>query len=87
MLSEKSGSAEFLVSDPVSGVSWRVPPPDYLTERQVMVMATDPVMIRQTAQLLSADLGGVEVAADVKLAFNGRPATQFTDPDEVIAGP
>ena len=58
MLSEKSASADFVVTDPASGKSWRVPAPDYLTERQQMVMATDPVMIRQTARLIADDLGG-----------------------------
>lgn len=86
MLSEKSASADFIVTDPDSGDSWRVPPPDYLTERQVMVMATDPLMIRQTARLIAGDLGGgVEVAADVRLSFNGRVNRQFTDPDVVIS--
>ncbi len=86
MLSEKSASADFIVTDPNSGDSWRVPPPDYLTERQVMVMATDPVMIRQTAQLIAVDFGGgVEVSADVRLSFNGRVNRQFTDPEVVIS--
>ncbi len=86
MLSEKSASADFIVTDPDSGDSWRVPPPDYLSERQVMVMATDPVMIRQTARLIAADLGGgVEVAADVRLSFNGRANRQFTNPEVVIS--
>ncbi|MET0697493.1 MAG: HTTM domain-containing protein, partial [Acidimicrobiia bacterium] len=44
MLSEKSASADFVVTDRDTGESWKVPPPDYLTERQRMVMATDPVM-------------------------------------------
>jgi hypothetical protein len=43
-------------------------------------MATDPIMIKETADLIARDLGGVEVAADVVLAFNGRPSAQFTDP-------
>jgi len=86
MLSEKSASADFVVTDPTSGKSWNVPPPDYLTERQRMVMATDPVMIRQTARLIADDLGGeVEGAADVKLSFNGRMSRQFTDPEVVIS--
>ncbi len=86
MLSEKSASADFVVTDPASGKSWTVPPPDYLTERQRMVMATDPVMIRQTARLIADDLGGgVAVAADVRLSFNGRTSTQFTDPDVVVS--
>jgi vitamin K-dependent gamma-carboxylase len=86
MLSEKSASADFIVTDPASGQTWRVPPPNYLTERQQMVMATDPVMIRQTARLIADDLGGrVEVAADVRLSFNGRMSKQFTDPGVVIS--
>jgi hypothetical protein len=86
MLTEKSGSAEFVVNDPVSGDEWVVPPPEYLTERQRMVMATDPVMIRQTARLIAEDLGGgVEVAADVRLAFNGRASIPFTDRDVVVS--
>lgn len=81
MLSEKSGSATFLVTDPQTGDTWRVPPPGYLTPRQEVVMATDPMMIKETADLIARDLGGVEVAADVVLSFNGRPSAQFTDPN------
>jgi hypothetical protein len=51
-----------------------------------MVMATDPVMIRQAATLVAADIGGpVRVAADVRLSFNGRPNQQFTNPEVVIS--
>jgi vitamin K-dependent gamma-carboxylase len=86
MLSEKSASADFVVTDRDTGKSWRVPAPDYLTERQQMVMATDPVMIRQTARLIADDLGEkVDVAADVRLFFNGRTSRQFTDPEVVIS--
>jgi hypothetical protein len=87
MLSEKSASANFVVTDLWSGETWTLPPPDYLTERQQMVMATDPVMIRQTAGLVAAQIGGgVGVAADVRLSFNGRASRQFTNPDVVISG-
>lgn len=85
MLSEKSGSATFLVTDPETGATWRVPPPGYLSRRQIEVMATDPVMIQQTAALVSADHGGAAVSADVWLSFNGRPSVRYTDPDVVIA--
>lgn len=88
MLTEKSSSATFIVTDRATGDSWAIPPPQYLTERQRMVMATDPVMIRQTAQLIAEDMGGrVEVAADVRISFNGRASRQFTDPDVVVSGP
>jgi hypothetical protein len=87
MLSEKSASADFIVTDPSTGDTWTVPPPDYLTERQQMVMATDPVMIRQAAALVARDIGGgARVAADVRLSYNGRPNQQFTDPEVVISG-
>jgi hypothetical protein len=85
MLSEKSGSATFLVTDPESGATWAVAPPEVLTPRQVVVMATDPVMIRQAADLIASDLGDVGVAADVVMSFNGRPSVQFTDPDVDLA--
>ncbi|HET7847009.1 MAG TPA: HTTM domain-containing protein [Acidimicrobiia bacterium] len=80
MLSEKSGSASFLVTDPAGVATWRVPPPGYLTPRQQVVMATDPIMIKQVADLISEDLGGAQVAADVVLSFNGRISIQYTDP-------
>lgn len=86
MLNEKSGSAEFIVWDADNDSHWWTGPPDYLTERQVMVMATDPALIAQTAELVSADNGGLPVSADVKMAINGRPSTQFTDPDVIVAG-
>jgi hypothetical protein len=80
MLSEKSASTTFLVTDAETGATWTVAAPEVLTPRQVAVMGTDPVMIRQAADLIAADLGGVDVAADVVLSFNGRPSVQFTDP-------
>jgi hypothetical protein len=87
MLTEKSASADFLVTDRVAGHSWVVPPPGYLTERQRMVMASDPVMIRQTALLIAEDLGGeVEVGADVRVSFNGLMSTRFTDETIVLSG-
>jgi Vitamin K-dependent gamma-carboxylase len=81
-----NGDYEVLDNCNRPGWSWTVPPPDYLTERQRMIMATDPVMIRQTARLIADELGGgVEVAADVRLSFNGRMSRQFTDPEVVIS--
>jgi uncharacterized BrkB/YihY/UPF0761 family membrane protein len=44
-------------------------------------------MIRQTAGLIAEDLGGgVGVAADVRISFNGRVSGQFTDPAVEISG-
>ena len=80
MLTEKSASTTFLVTDPDNGRTWTVPAPPVLTARQQAVLGTDPVMIMQTADLIASELGGVSVAADVDLSFNGRPSTQYTDP-------
>jgi hypothetical protein len=85
MLTEKSASADFIATDIETGDSWIVPAPAYLTERQRMVMATDPVMIRQAAQLIAAELDGVTVRADVTLSFNGRPGAQFTNPAVIVS--
>lgn len=86
MLTEKSGSVEFIVFDPAADASWRVGPPDYLTRRQTVVMATDPELIAQTAAMISQQLGGLPVAADARLSINGRPSVQFTDPGVILAG-
>lgn len=82
MLTEKTGRVEFLVTD-ASGRSWRVPPPEYLTDHQVAVMSTDPSLIQQTARLISDELD-VVVTADSRVSFNGRPSVPFTDPSVVI---
>jgi vitamin K-dependent gamma-carboxylase len=87
MLTEKSGSVEFIVADPATDTRWRAGPPAYLTDRQTVVMATDPGLIAQTAVLISDEYGGLPVSADARLAINGRPSAQFTDPDVIIAGP
>lgn len=84
MLSEKSASAQFILTDG-AGRTWAVPPPDYLTERQISMMATSPELIRQVADRISTDLE-VSVAADVAMSINGRPATQFTDPGVTVNG-
>lgn len=85
MVNEKSGSAQFIVWDADDGSRWRAGPPDYLTVRQVAVMATDPALIAQTAELVSAANGGLPVSADVKMSINGRLSTQLTDPSMIIA--
>lgn len=84
MLTEKTGGVYFIVTDEV-GRSWKVPPPDYLTGRQVAVMATDPALIQQTARLISAEFGGA-VTAEARISFNGRPSAPFTDATVVLDG-
>jgi hypothetical protein len=85
MLSEKSASTDFLVTDVATGDQWRVPAPDQLTPRQQMVMATDPVMLRQAAQLVADQIGEVQVSAVVTMSFNGRRSAAASDPTTVLA--
>ncbi len=81
MLTDKTGSVEFEVTR--DGRSWLVPAPDYLTDRQAAVMATDPALIQQMARLIVADTGG-SVSAHGRIVINGRPAIEYAIalPDE-----
>ncbi len=85
MLTEKSGTVDFVVTDPVTGSTWVEPAPFDLTPRQVEVMAVDPVLIRKVAVLIARRHLGesgrtVEVRADSHMAFNGRPHARLVDP-------
>lgn len=84
MLTEKTGVVDFVATDD-EGRSWVVPPPDYLTPRQLAVMATDPALIQQTARMIAVDLGA-SVAADARISFNGRPNRQYTDSSVILSG-
>ncbi|MFZ0014405.1 MAG: HTTM domain-containing protein [Acidimicrobiia bacterium] len=76
MLTDKTGTVDFLVTK--DGSTWIVPPPAYLTDRQMAVMATDPALIAQTARLIAAEHGG-SVSARALVAVNGRRSVRFTD--------
>lgn len=85
MLTEKSGTVDFVVTDPGSGATWVVDGPEGLTVRQEAVMATDASLIRQAAAMVETDLaaqgyGDLEVRAESYLSFNGRPNARFIDP-------
>ncbi len=85
MLTEKTGSVDFVVTDPGSGATWIVDGPHGLTPRQRSIMATDPELIRQGAVMVETDLAGegwgdVEVRADSYLSYNGRRHERFMDP-------
>ena len=89
MLSEKTGYARFRVTDTATGKEWLAYPEEYLTPLQVERMAYQPDMILATAHFIADDLNrqgrDVEVRADVFVAFNGRPATRFIDPNVDLA--
>ena len=90
MLTEKTGHARFRVTDPSTGEEWQEYPEKYLTPLQVERMAYQPDMILSTAHLIAHDMDergrrGVEVRADVFVAFNGRKAARLIDPDVDLA--
>lgn len=89
MLTEKTGEAQFHVSDPATGERWVVNPDQYLTPLQVERMAYQPDMILETAHLIAryyARQGrDVEVRAEVFVAFNGRRAARLIDPNVNLA--
>lgn len=83
MLTEKTGEAQFHVSDPATGERWVVSPDQYLTPLQAERMAYQPDMILETAHLIARDYArqgrDVEVRAEVFVAFNGRQAARLVD--------
>ena len=84
MLTEKTGHAQFRVTDPATGEKWLAFPEDYLTPLQAERMAYQPDMILETAHFIADDYRqqgrDVEVRVDVFVTFNGRPAVRFIDP-------
>jgi hypothetical protein len=91
MLREKSGIANFTVTDPASGRVWRVRLADYLTPRQIRKMETRPDMLLQFAHYLARiweaerNLPGVEVRVTSAVTLNGRPPVVLLDPDRDLA--
>jgi hypothetical protein len=84
MVREKHGSVTFIVrfSD---GRKLEIPPRTYLTARQEREMAGQPDLIRQLAlhierQLLAAGHADVEVHAETRVSWNGRPGVPMIDP-------
>ena len=90
MLTEKTGHAQFKVTDPSTREEWLEYPEHYLTPLQVERMAHQPDMVLATAHIIANDLDrrgrkGVEVRADVFVAFNGRRAERLIDPGVDLA--
>jgi hypothetical protein len=91
MLREKSGFAEFTLTDPASGRVWHPDLLDYLTPRQIRKMATRPDMLLQFAHYLALlqereyNLPGVEVRVMTAVSLNGRPPVAMLNPDRDLA--
>ncbi len=90
LLTEKHGHVRFRVRDPATGEERVVLPEEHLTPLQAERMATQPDMILSTARIIALDYerkgaAGAEVRADAFVAFNGREAARFIDPDADLA--
>ncbi|MBK8027423.1 MAG: HTTM domain-containing protein [Chloroflexi bacterium] len=83
-LRDKRGFAQFFVTNPQSGVTWEIQPLDYLTERQVDQMVTQPDMILQFSHFLAEELrrqghDRIEVRVWSMISLNGRRSQPLID--------
>lgn len=90
MLMEKNGAVDFRVVEPASGRVFHAAPSDYFTPFQVAMMAPQPDMVLEAAQIVAADYRarGVQhpaVYADAFAALNGRPMQRLIDPEVDLA--
>ena len=87
---EKTGMVEFRLTDPVTGLKWRVYPRDELTSFQEKMMSTQPDLILQFAHVLADRVEALgkprpQVRVDSWAALNGRPSQRLIDPDVDLA--
>jgi hypothetical protein len=89
LLTERSGSATFVVTEPATGRTWIADVDRLYTPNQLRVMATEPDLIHQAARAIAADERSrghdVEVRVDAWASLNGRPAQRLIDPDVDLA--
>ena len=84
MRTEKTGMVEFRLTDPVTGLQWRVYPRDELTPLQTKMMSTQPDLILQFAHELArrsqaAGKARPRVTVDSWASLNGRPSQRLID--------
>ena len=85
MLTEKTGTARFLVSDPTTGQAWTVDPDDSFEPWQVGQLASRRDLLITAAHVIAdgARADGhrrVEVRADAWVSVNGRQRRRMVDP-------
>jgi hypothetical protein len=89
LLTEKSGSVTFEVTEPSTGRTWIAEPELLYTENQLRVMTSEPDLIHQAARTIAAEERqrghDVEVRVDAWLSLNGRPARRLIDPTVDLA--
>ena len=86
MLIEKAGTAFFYVTDPETGQRGEVNNCDFLTPNQEKMMATQPDLILQYAQIIkkeveSRGLKDPIINAEVYVTLNGSRSKLFIDPE------
>ena len=83
LLTEKAGSASFLVTEPATGRHWIADTTELYTPNQLRMMATEPDLIHQAARTIAADERArghhVQVRVDAWVSLNGRPAQRLID--------
>lgn len=89
LLTEKAGSASFLVTEPSTGRRWVADPTELYTRTQVRAMSSEPDLIHQAALEIAAEERSrghdVEVRVDAWVSLNGRPAQRLIDPTVDLA--
>ncbi|MCJ8164086.1 HTTM domain-containing protein [Pontibacter sp. E15-1] len=90
MLMEKAGTAFFYVRDPRTGQEVEINNREYLTVNQEKMMATQPDILLQYAQVLQQDFAqrgipDATVRAEVYVSMNGRESRLFIDPTVNLA--
>jgi hypothetical protein len=84
-LDDKRCSGMFTVANRRTGSEREIAPGDYLNQRQLELMWTNPDMVLQFAQFIErlelayANPEEIEVRADVGCSLNGRPAQVLID--------
>lgn len=85
MLMEKSGTAFFYVTDPETGLRGEVDNAEFLSPTQEKMMATQPDLILQYAQIIAREvesrgLKNPIINAEVYVTLNGSRSKLFIDP-------
>ncbi len=85
MLMEKAGKAFFYVKDPEQKGEVEIHNSDFLTPNQEKMMATQPDMILQYAQILDKayqkrGIADPEIRAEIWVSLNGKGSRLFIDP-------
>lgn len=86
MLIEKAGTAFFYVTNPDTGIKAEVNNSEFLTALQEKMMATQPDLILQYAQIIKKEvekrgLKNPKITAEVYVTLNGRRSRLFVDPE------